>query len=482
MSVALPSKLLYQSKVESAAARSFRSNIQPQNGTGTYYQGDTITINIPTRNNLVLVPSESYLKFTATITNSAAENDYIRLDSCGSHGFIQRIRCFSGSNLISDIDNYGMLAKILMDIQVPTDSTYGKYSVLAGTRHDMTTELPTFTLAADADAAAVRTAVIGLNAAQMSVYQTNNGAKLNTAAIAANGTVTGTYCISLISLVGSLCSEKYIPLYAMTSAPLRVEIQLVSNTLSAVCSEIALGTVPLQITNCEYVAQMIELSDAAIATIEAQRGGGPLQFAVTDFRNYASTSNGQVSTASSTSFAVPIPAKFSSLKSIFIATRVSAKTGAITYFPFSTNKFLISDYSFRVGSQVMPSKNPNSPVEMFAECMKAIGSLGDYNHQPSIDKLSYEQDFPTVNDDTATTTGTVSSGSFIIGLDLENYSGSDRTSIFAGWNSNTDDIYFNPTYAAQAGTGSASTTLRFDAFAMFDSVFVCANNTAYVEF
>ena len=35
--------------------------------------------------------------------------------------------------LLSDNDNYGLLAKILFDLQVPTDSTYGKYNILAGT-------------------------------------------------------------------------------------------------------------------------------------------------------------------------------------------------------------------------------------------------------------------------------------------------------------------------------------------------------------
>jgi hypothetical protein len=52
----LPKNLAYGSKVESASARSYRTNIQPQNGTGTYNAGDTIIINIPTRNNLVYVP------------------------------------------------------------------------------------------------------------------------------------------------------------------------------------------------------------------------------------------------------------------------------------------------------------------------------------------------------------------------------------------------------------------------------------------
>ena len=99
MSVALPSKLLCQSKVESASARSYRSNIQPQNGTGPYLPSDTIVINIPNRNNLVLTCAESYLKFQANVTATAASN-YLRLDSGGAHGFIQRIRVFHGSNLI----------------------------------------------------------------------------------------------------------------------------------------------------------------------------------------------------------------------------------------------------------------------------------------------------------------------------------------------------------------------------------------------
>ena len=76
----LPKNLAYGSKVESASARSYRTNIQPQNGTGNYNAGDTIIINIPTRNNLVYVPCESYLKFTHTVTVGAAASNYTRFD------------------------------------------------------------------------------------------------------------------------------------------------------------------------------------------------------------------------------------------------------------------------------------------------------------------------------------------------------------------------------------------------------------------
>ena len=81
-------KLVYGSNVETSAARSYRSNIQPQNGTGTYNVGDTITINIPTRNNLVLVPEESVLKFTLNYVNGTTATNIIRLDSCGVHEYV----------------------------------------------------------------------------------------------------------------------------------------------------------------------------------------------------------------------------------------------------------------------------------------------------------------------------------------------------------------------------------------------------------
>ena len=98
----LPKNLKYGSKVESAVARSSRVNIAPQNGTGTYSLGDTIILNLPTRNNLVLVPTESYLKINVAVKSNKANNAF-RWDSCGAHGLIQRIRIFHGSNLLDSM-------------------------------------------------------------------------------------------------------------------------------------------------------------------------------------------------------------------------------------------------------------------------------------------------------------------------------------------------------------------------------------------
>lgn len=482
----LPKSLKYGSKVESVMCRSYRSNIAPMNGTGIYNGGDTITINIPTRNNLVLAPSESYLKFSLQLKNGATAANFMRWDSGGAHGIIQRIRVFHGSNLLSDIDNYNLLAKMMFDISVPTDAAYGKYNVISGTRNDLVVKL--------ADMAAGTTYVQNdtqlIDNMGFSAYQINSGDLIGSN-IGANAlTTTQTYCLNLVSLVGTLCSQNYIPLYAMTSAPLRIEIILVDSIIKACACSTApdLTTGGISITNCEYVAQFMELSDDAISMISSSLGGDKLQFVVPDYRNYSysgiTINASGTNTQTQTQF--PIPAKFSSLKSLFITCR-DMGMGKTACFPHSCITNGLVDYQFRIGSILAPLKAPNSNPEMFCELLKSISSLSDLNHHPSIEKSSYSQIMSaTYLSELATAAGTgvsnINSGSFYVGLDLENYAGSDRSQIFTGYNSNTDDIYFVGNYNITITGNATAYNPRFDAFACFDSVIIFENNTAYIVF
>lgn len=461
----LPKNLKYGSKVESAMARSYRSNIQPQNGTGPYQLGDTVIFNIPTRANLVMVPTDSYLKFNLmALTASAATA--IRLDSCGSHGLIQRIRIFHGSNLIEDIDNYGLLAKMLFDIQVSTDATYGKFNMLAGTRNDLTVKF------AANPAAEQCWSANQINSGE--IIKKDDGT--NTLAAANEKTQVYTYCLNLVSLIGSLCSNNYLPLFGMTSAPLRVEITLVDSIVKALNTVTLVTATPGIITNVEFVGNFIELGDPAMSMIYESLGGQPLQLVYPEFRNFQDSRN--VVNAAATQINFAIPAKFSSLKSLFVTIRDKG-TGVLAYFPFSSVKFGLTDYYFRIGSQIMPAKAPNTTTEMFAEVLKAIGSIADLNHHPSIEKYSYSLAASAANTVALDTYGgsNISSGSFYIGLDLENYASASKENIFAGWNSNTDDIYCVMNFDGSQTT----TTVRFDAFANFDCVLVVDNNTAYIK-
>ena len=501
----LPKNLKYGSKVESAVARSFRTNIAPQNGTGTYTLGDTIIINIPTRANLVLATTESYLKFKCAVTNTAGNSTTnFRLDTCGIHSVIQRIRVFSGSNLLEDIDSYGMLAKMMFDLQVSTDASYGKYNATSGTRND---------LVAIASAVATAPALAGVSAFQVNSGEligqqaalTGAAGASSAYAVTAGSSVSDTYCINLISLVGSLCSSNYLPLFACTSAPLRVEIQLVGGVQN-MCAQLVAPTSPntFAITNCEYIAQFIELGDEAMRGVYGALAGEPMQLVMPEYRNYQY--NAQLSSGTSTQINMPIPAKFSSLKSLLITCRDKG-TGQAAYFPSSSVSQGISQYQFRLGSQVVPSKPPDTLQEMFEEVVKAVSSISDLQHEPSIEKFSYQlynsvsvaggannvqplgtnAAFAVSTDAVAgSTVGNASSGSFYVGLDLENYCAASKDGIFSGYNSNTDDIFWVPTYnqvsATAGGINTLNPQMRFDAFACFDQVLIFQDGTAFVKF
>ena len=109
----------------------------------------------------------------------------------------------------------------------------------------------------------------------------------------------------------------------------RLEIQLGSSCQAGMC--IAAAST-FQISECEHIAQMIEFSDNAMNIIRESQNGQPLQFVNPEYRNYQYTFG---LPNSNTPVTMPIPAKFSSLKSIFVAIRDPAVSGTDKYFPYS---------------------------------------------------------------------------------------------------------------------------------------------------
>ena len=113
------------------------------------------------------------------------------------------------------------------------------------------------------------------------ISETNNGAIITTVANAGGTAVATqdytrpvTYCLNLISLIGTLCNSHYFPTFACTSAPLRVEIQLVDQlykclnisgvTVGTAVSYPSLHVASNFLSNVEYIASFIELGDGAI--------------------------------------------------------------------------------------------------------------------------------------------------------------------------------------------------------------------------
>jgi hypothetical protein len=188
--------------------------------------------------------------------------------------------------------------------------------------------------------------------------------------------------------------------------------------------------------------------------------------------------------------AIPCAFKYASIRSLFIAMRDRVKTDDIRYFPFSNNTFNLQNYTFRLGSKVVPTKAPENYVEMYAELIKGISSLSDINHAPSIELLSYSGGLykddananaltlPTQVGDTLTSSNNVNSGSFYVGLDLESYPNADKDKIWAGYNSHNDDIFFMPKF----GTLANATTISFGMYCMFDAELTFNNGQCYISF
>ena len=477
--MSLPQNLNFNNSVEASASRSMRSNIQPQTGT-TFKKGETIIFNIPTRQNLVMSASESMLKGRVTFKNGAGASNYLRFDSNGAHGLIYKLQVYHGSNLLETIENYNTLSKMLFDLQVSTPQANGKYSILAGTSTEYASAVIPQITVADGTGTLADTCKASINALRNSSKYINTGRRLNTygTAIPIDGTVSLDFSIPLISIIGSL-SPKFIPLFACKSAPLRLELTLVSDPLQAICSEVALATDgnDMVVDQIEFIASMMELSDSAISIINSNTGGRPLQYTFQDWRNYrwASAVPNAV-----TNLSMPIPAKYASLKALLIASKRTNTSGALTFNPFPAEKSFLNQYQFRIGAELYPSKPPQFVSEFFSETLKAIGSISDPLHAPAIDYDSYNVDVQTATDETLYSAPSKGSPSFYVGLDLESYAGSDKSQLFSGKFTANDDIYYNPILNAHGV--AAGITLNFDAFAHFDSVIVFENDTAYVKY
>jgi hypothetical protein len=193
------------------------------------------------------------------------------------------------------------------------------------------------------------------------------------------------------------------------------------------------------------------------------------------YRNY--THNIAIS-AASTQVSIPVPAKFNSLKSLFMTIR-GKSDGEETFFPHASCRYTLSEYTLRLGSKVIPSKAPANATEFFCELLKSIGSLSDINHECMINLDNY--DVPTHVSNTENGTRihkTTTSSSFMLGVDLETYSNSDKSSIFAGYNSSNEDIFFQLRFAGIGG----GETVRADTYSLCDAVLVFENGICSIRF
>lgn len=237
--------------------------------------------------------------------------------------------------MLEDIDNYANLVSQLCTKQRSADNVSYKGSVVEGFEESCAVICN--------PSAGAATSVFSMNALRgMRVSNPTYGAA---AGLAIGGvTPIRTFCIPLVSILGSL-SDKYIPLFAMTSAPIRVEIQLVNSALIPFVAISAMASFAL--TNVEIIGSFIELSDQSLSVVQQATAGAPLTMAVNRYSNlvYNATLNN-----ATTNVSVPVPFKYSSVQALLSTIRQHS-AGAITFDAYGSYNYNINEYWWQFGSE-----------------------------------------------------------------------------------------------------------------------------------
>ena len=411
--MSLPQKLKYDNAINASYAKNFVSKINCQN-TNNHNLGNTAIINIPCMSNQVLSGADSLLKMKLKLENGTAGNADVVFDRAGVAGCIQRIRVFSGSQLLQDLDNYGNLVTQLISYQVSPDALLGKLSVLQGTASASTGEGNT---------------------------------------VGANSSLELDLCFPLMTILS--LTEKYVPCYAMAnSGPLRLEIQFVSDFKKFLNTDVELtDSVGGVFKNVQFLANFIEISDTGMSIIKQAQKNRPVEWVTQSFSNYVY--NGSIN-AGGSEFTVPVPAKFNSLKALYATFRKNAD-GVLNRFPFDSANWSLEEYRTAIGSRVIPSEPPTSVPEFLAETERALGCVSNRLSNTSYTSVQIVADVAS--------TDNVISNCFMVGIETESYSSAPMGSTYQGLNTTGSDIYFRPKFGAQTAVD-----IRIDIYASFDQL------------
>ena len=244
---------------------------------------------------------------------------------------------FHSSTLLEDIDNYGNLVAQLCTHQRSADNISYKGSVVEGFEESCAV------LVAGSGAGASATPIYSINGLRgMRISNPTYGAA---AGLAIGGvTASRTFCIPLVSIIGSL-SDKYLPLFSMSSSPLRLELQLVNSALIPFVAINPMASFAL--SNVEIIGSFIELSDQALGVIQASTAGAPLTMAVNRYSNLVYNANLLNAT---TNVSCPVPFKYSSVQAIINTIRQHS-AGTATFDAYGSFNYNINEYWYQFGSE-----------------------------------------------------------------------------------------------------------------------------------
>ncbi len=260
----------------------------------TYAPSTVMRFEIPTAPNTFLV-TDTTLDLTVT---TAGAGTACFDGPIGAGSIIERIRVFSGSQLLTDTLHYAKLANLVSDVSTSFATTASSGSTCYAAPE---------TVASAVDAAA-NTAVT------LVPYQDPRDTRSG---------VLGARSLSIPlmdGIIGSLAGSKAFPLHACSSAPLRVEITLASNAAGIQSYG---GDATWSVTAQPYLrCTIVEVSDRAFELIDRVTPSP-----VFNTVGYASSTS--TPTAGQTSNTINLPFSYTSVKHLMSGYYITANETAV---------------------------------------------------------------------------------------------------------------------------------------------------------
>ena len=402
--------LVYKPKPPSISGTTHRQGVPAYNGSSFKAQ-QTILINIPTgRRGHYLNTRMSYLKFKVTNNNTT---DAFKLDYSAS-SFIQSLSLYHGANLLENIQEYNALYHVLLDMQGSDESIQRAGSILQG-----------------------------------------SDTKRAGATVSAAGSQT--FCIPILSGIIGPLQSKYLPTGAMLGGDLRLELVL-ANANTAVVQ--GAGAVNWTVSDVELQLEYVEVNSEVDRMI--QQANPRYVISCETFANYTNTL--PASGGSAQQMNLLVPARFSSLKTLYTFFRVqsdvtSATARSVTSRPYPT----LTDWYYQVSGENVPATPVKDTVESFAELLKAMHVFGAADNTSMISKTDY-----------TLVTGGNTNSSFVIGQNLETLS-HKSTLTESGKNTLNTNVYL-------LGRTNMNSALQVSTFAHVDMVLVCDGGVCTTAF
>lgn len=398
--------LVYVPKPNAVAGHKFRQNVFAYNGT-TFQPGQTMMFNIPTgRRGQYMNPRMSYLRFTLQNTGGNPITPDLTASSV-----ISRLSLYHGSNLLEDIQEYNVLHNLWTDMTGENDVMRTSSNVMEG--------------------------------------GDNNRAGLPVA-----GNSSRVYCVPLLSGIVGTLQSKYLPVGALIG-DMRLELVLEDQVPAVV------GDSTWSVTGVELMLETTELAtDAAMMIEQANPGGYLISFdSFVDYTN--AVANG------SSSANILVPARFSSLKTLFSVMRDASKvqTAGQNSISDRVQPFgATGQWYYSIGGKNIPATPVKNSIEAYAELSKALHAFGTVNHTSLITNATWAK------------AANATDSTYVIAQDLEHLPHKSRLQ-----ENGINTLSVNTHLIMDFGQ-PVTANVRVNTFAHFDGILIIQNGIATVRF